>query len=637
MERSTLQKQRIYALKKGTRLRKQKANGVRQNRWIFIIIHGFTYKLSGWSRDLPWFFPLVIYGVAVAFRLLFVWESNQLAEYRVLSPGMDPDVYWRAAQLMAHGIPNIPNLELAATTSPFFVLWLYAVQAITGSSLLAYRIIMAALTALNPVLLYSLTLKGTGRRNLAGIAALCLAVAPNALHFDTIVAKTNLEIIFYLLAAHLVLSLCTPHELSTRLLQTLKCIGLGLILALLLLLQRVGIFFSFFVVLILLSAASADWPRRLLYTVVVLLAFASTFFLANGAMNAKFDVRPTAGFNLYLSSHAGASGVYSPITGVGNNLFGHAFDSKLNAEMILNRKLTPQESDEVYKTLFISYVRTNPGDALKLFGRKIWLFFNSFENKCEEYFPLLKIELIMIRWNPIRYGFLSLFAPFGVMYLWRRSSLDLCKIMLAIYCSTFLGCVILMPLWRYRYPAFIVMSVFGAGGLLYVFEQGKLIWQRQEWKKLSVGLSVIAAAMLMIYGPVHSQEYLKKTMALSLVNFENALSKEEKMTRIKSLAIAPDGSEDHKNRLNLVCGISWYSQCFAELSTYILHDLTDADVDRKYGRYLILLGRYDAARAFYLRVKAENLSLFQRLIVGDDGERQTYVLRHLVLLPQDLI
>lgn len=83
------------------------------------------------------------------------------------------------------------------------------------------------------------------------------------------------------------------------------------------------------------------------------------------------------GLNFYIGNHAGADGTYRAVPGITPSIAGQARDARRVAERALGRTLTDGEVSAYFYGLGWQWIRTHPGDALRLLARKLAYTFNA--------------------------------------------------------------------------------------------------------------------------------------------------------------------------------------------------------------------------------------------------------------------
>lgn len=89
-----------------------------------------------------WIDLSVLCALTVLIRGYFVLETSALPFFAVPTPGLDADIYWRAAASL--GAERVgPVFELMSPTAPLFVYFLSLIQSVLGMDMESYRMFQA--------------------------------------------------------------------------------------------------------------------------------------------------------------------------------------------------------------------------------------------------------------------------------------------------------------------------------------------------------------------------------------------------------------------------------------------------------------------------------------------------------------
>lgn len=83
------------------------------------------------------------------------------------------------------------------------------------------------------------------------------------------------------------------------------------------------------------------------------------------------------GLNFYIGNNENATGFYRQVPGITPNIAGQERDARRLAERALGRTLTEAETSEYFFGLAWTWMKQRPGDAIKLFARKLGYVFNA--------------------------------------------------------------------------------------------------------------------------------------------------------------------------------------------------------------------------------------------------------------------
>ncbi|HYM22264.1 MAG TPA: tetratricopeptide repeat protein [Vicinamibacterales bacterium] len=396
--------------------------------------------------------PLVIFAVAFAVRLAHVWQIRRSPFFDVLLG--DARGYDAWAQQIAAGDWIGRDVFYQAPLYPYFLGILYAVG---GRSLLAVRVVQAAIGAGSCALLAD-----AGRRlfsKAAGIAAgLILALYAPAIFFDGLIQKSVLDVFFVSLALWLIARI-RGHENKDFL-------PLGLAIGALALTRENALVF----VVVL-----AVWAlMRNIRTAAAFAAGVAIVLVPVGVRNSRM---PNGGFfvttsqfgpNLYIGNHPGADGTYQSLRyGRGAPEFERQDATEL-AERASGRTLTPGEVSSYWTDRALDFVTSRPGEWLKLMARKAALLGNATEivdTEGQSSYADWSLPLRVL--SPIgTFGILLPLSVIGVFATWgdRRRLAVLYALALAYAASV----IVFYVFARYRYPLVPFATLFAAVGIVRV-------------------------------------------------------------------------------------------------------------------------------------------------------------------------
>jgi len=175
------------------------------------------------------------------------------------------------------------------------------------------------------------------------------------------------------------------------------------------------------------------------------------------------------GYNFYIGNNPKADGKTAIVPGTKKSWQGGYYDSKRLAEEALNKKLNNSEVDRYWFERGVTFILTQPGRALLLFLKKIYLWFGGVEisnNRDIYYFTrptYLKYLLFKLPWFQFPFGLLLPLAVVGVYFgLRERRDISLILQFVATYTLSFL---LFFVTARYRLtivPFLIILAAFAA-------------------------------------------------------------------------------------------------------------------------------------------------------------------------------
>ena len=529
---------------------------------------------------------LAIFGLALAVRLVHVWQLRS-APFFDLAMG-DAQSYHAWGLEIAGGDWMGGETFYQAPLYPYFLGLVYT---LFGPSLLAVRLCQIVLGSAACALLAI-----AGRRLFskeAGIVAgLMLAVYAPAIFLDGLIQKTALGLFLLCLFLALLARLVTEPGRPRAWLWP------GVVLGALVLTRENALVFA--AVLLGWLVVSRHTGRRHLAR-----AGALTLGLAlvlvpvaarNQAVGGEF-LLTTAQFgpNFYIGNNPDADGTYRPLVpGRGDPRFERR-DATQIAEREVGAPLTPGEVSSYWTGRALEYVRTQPGDWLRLTGRKVMLTLNGSEVADTE------DQLSHADWSvPLRlagyvwhFGLLAPLGVAGICLTWgRRRQLRPFHLMLAAYAASV---VLFAVMGRYRHPLAPLLMLFAAAGTAAVWEMVKHR-KRTGWTRQTAWAGATAAGLLVVCNwPVLSMSDMRAITALNLgteLQAEGRLDEAVEQYR-QVLALTPDDALAHSNLGTALAAQGRLDEAVGHYERALALAPGDADAHSNLGNALLSLGRAD--------------------------------------------
>ncbi len=211
------------------------------------------------------------------------------------------------------------------------------------------------------------------------------------------------------------------------------------------------------------------------------------------------------GPNFYIGNHAGATGTYVPLRPDRGNVEFEQQDAREIAEAAAGRALPPSEVSAYWSGRAWDWIRSNPGDWLRLTGRKVLLLLNRAERAdTEDLATHAEWSLVLRALAPVlNFGLL---APLGLLGLWitrgRWRSLWPLHAFLGVFALTV---VCFFVLDRYRYPLVPVLVLFAGAGLAGVGPHWRIHGRAERAKTIGV----VAAALVVCNWPLLSSTTMR--------------------------------------------------------------------------------------------------------------------------------
>jgi tetratricopeptide (TPR) repeat protein len=527
-------------------------------------------------------YALAIFGVALAVRLVHVWQIRRSPFFSLLMG--DSRGYDEWARRIAAGDWLGTEVFYQAPLYPYLLGVIYRVA---GRHLLLVRIVQAIIGSASCALLAAAAGRLFSRRAIGITAGLMLALYAPAIFFDGLLQKSVLDVFFVCLALFLIARTEGTAEnaetaendtgnkkISLRLPRAprlLLYLALGLTMGGLALTRENALVF----IVVILAWTVINVERRTsnaerLRRAAVFLAGLALVLVPVAARNAYvgggfYVTTSQFGPNFYIGNNPNADGTYQSLRfGRGAPEYERQDATDL-AERALGRRLTPAEVSGYWTDKALAFVTANPGKWLALTGRKIALLWNATEMLDTE------SEEAYAEWSlPLRaggvighFGILVPLAIFGVIVTWPlRSRLWILYLMTAAYAASV---VMFYVFARYRYPLVPLLILFAAAGLVEApaflrgassrrssraSEGGRSLAAGAGRRASVVGaVCAVAAAAIFCNWPILSKTLMR---AVTETNLGVALQAEGRLDEAtahyqRAIALAPDYAPAYNN------------------------------------------------------------------------------------------
>lgn len=579
-------------------------------------------------------FSALIFFLAFVIRLLFILETMDIPAFRTPNPGMDIDLHWQAARLIVQGATTSePYFELMMCSTPLHQYWLALWQVILGESLIPHRLLNALIASLSAVLMFWLIMRLVGSRLIALICSIAWAALPSLIYFDSTLHKSALEIITLLSLIYALLA--KPRSTSN-----LYCIGkgmvIGLLLAILLLLQINT--FLYCIIIVAFIALDRGMPRRerLNILISVLLIFSSTFMLyqlRGSLFKSKYPwFLPQKGIHFRIGFHKGAHGAYHQLGDIKPWPYGHAFQSRLYAEAKAKKPMTPEEADRFFIREVFDFIFNNPGESLKIIATKIGLFFNNYEVKGIDDLYYLKTQSKTLAYTPLGLGVIVLFAGLGVIRFIGLREYRVLFLLMGFLAVMLASNVLSFVTWRYRLHNVVPLMLLAAFGLSYLQAHSSKLFRPEKplgFKLLKYCYSVLLPLAIcgwIAYRPV-LEDYRQGFFKRAAYNDKLSRSAEKLLSRLADLERSGSQGPDITAQKALILNrLHRHTQSYRLLKRVHEEGFYHPFVTSRYLVYLLWLGKYDEAVQLLRDVKSKRAAFLPHIVGFLRGpERSAYL------------
>jgi tetratricopeptide (TPR) repeat protein len=442
----------------------------------------------------------LVLGAAFAVRLIVLL---QLQAHPLLQPrgDLDPGVYLDLARQVAAGDLLAPHRVFFV--SPLYIYFLAGILALSGGSIFAVQVVQVAL-GVACVGLIGLTARLWFGERGWGIAAALAALTGHFAFNEILILQSALDPFLTALGLWL-LARAWLHGGRRMFFAAGVVLGLHV-------LNRPNMAAWALVAVVLTLAgpmvirvarpAGSGWRRaptgglapalRLAGGLAVALAPVAAHNYAVARQVAL--VSSHGGLNFYIGNNAEADGTYHLVAGITPSIAGQDRDMRQVAERAKGRTLSDVEASSWFYGQAWSWIRSRPGDAVRLFARKIVYVFNAADlplNFSYAYYSrdeatLLRV-LVIGPW---------LLLPLGLSGLWLgrpggdpSGTAGLAWWRWAAFVPVYgVAVAVFFVAGRYRLPLLVALSVTSAGAALALWDR----WRAARWAPLVTGAGLVA-------------------------------------------------------------------------------------------------------------------------------------------------
>jgi tetratricopeptide (TPR) repeat protein len=435
-------------------------------------------SFTGWA--------IAIFAGALALRLVHLWQLRNSPFLEVILG--DSATYDAWARTIAAGNWMGDEVFFQAPLYPYFLATLYATL---GDGQLLVRGVQCVFSALACALVASAGARLFSRG--AGIAAgVLLATYAPSIFLDALLQKSVFDLLFVACVLYVAARLARAPGWGLAFALGLSTGGLALARENALILAGVlGLWLLFF--------PGQEVRRRFALAAVFTVGIGtvlSPIAVRNWWIGGEFHLTTSQfGANLYIGNHSGAPGGYEPLV-PGHGVEHERRDIQELAERAMGRTLTAGEVSEYWTGRVVEYVRTEPGDFVRVMGRKLALLVSTIElvDTEDQYATAEYSGVLRVTGHWGHFGVLLPLAVIGFFVTWpRRHSLWWLYAAIAAYSSTLL---IFYVVTRYRYPLVPFLVLFAGAAIA-----GASAWAAtRPRRELVLGLGVASVLAILSNG-----------------------------------------------------------------------------------------------------------------------------------------
>ena len=491
-----------------------------------------TARLPSGVTARPWFWPAVVFAVALAVRLAYVAEVRYTPFFQTL--GLDAKFYdqWARDILSGRSHPG------AYFMTPLYSYFLAGVYWLFDRDLLLVRVVQAVVGSLSAALTCGIGREAFGSR--VGVASGLVAACYGALVFyDGAVLLEPLLVLLVTLALYLLL--VAERSPRTRLLHllagcTLGAASVGRAAALLLVPAAAG-----WAAATAQKGAPRRWfPAALVVAGAVLVVAPVT--VRNYVASRDFvAITSNGGINFYIGNSAAATGGYVKPEGL--DIVSDP-DGRAIAERALGRSLRPSEVSAYWYGLATRFISEHPGTWLALLVRKLSFALSSYEiPQLENYYFQKGYSRLLSLPLP---GF-AVVGPLGLLGLamsLRRRGAALLGLFFSVYVASVVAFFVVV---RYRLP---VVPPLIAGACYAVFELTARARAKRRRALLAPAAALAALSFLVnanLWGVDRGKAFAQSHFRVGIILGERGLTEEAIAEYRRSIEVDPAYPQSHLN------------------------------------------------------------------------------------------
>ena len=427
---------------------------------------------------------LAIVGTAFSLRMIYIsqLQSSPLFD----APQMDAAYHDQWAHALVSGETFVEGPYFRA---PLYPIFLAAVYKVFGHDYMVARLIQSLVGSLSCGLVFLIGRRAFGRLvgGLAGFAAASYWVL---IYFDgellipALIVFLDLVMILLLLRA-----LRSPSRISHLL--------PGLALGLSAIARPNVLLFAPAVVLWLVVVYRPAWRRSLTYAgffglgcVLVILPVTVRNYVVG---KDRVLIASQGGVNFYIGNNPASDGHTAIVPGTPGDWWGGYRASIARAEQAMGRSLAPSEVSRYYYRQAAAFWWNQPGKALELTARKLWLFWNRREisNNKGMYFWTERFTPV-VRWLPLGFGVIGPLGITGLVLCWRRRRdlFPVCGFVVVYMISV----VLFFCTARYRVPVLGPLMLLAAHASVCLVNAVR----QKRWQDVGLQLAVLVPAALFV-------------------------------------------------------------------------------------------------------------------------------------------
>jgi len=561
------------------------------------------------KRDIPYQSIILIFLITFITRLIFILLMKNNAYSIITRYTVDSIYYHEWALKIAQG--DWIGKEVFFL-GPFYAYFLAIIYKIFGSNILTVQIIQTILSSLNAVFLYLITKKISNHRN-AVIASIIYILSGILIFYTGALLYVEVNIFLSLLLAYLLLGLAEPSREKSI---SGKLILSGIVMGLLVMVRPE--FILLLIVLIPFFIIKVRPKRILQYIVFAFFALLtiSTIPLRNYLVGKDFvPFTAHSGVNFYYGNNPQTDGTWRPVYPLQQTPDISIAQLQYSSQRIEGKLVKPSEASKYWMQKGFSFIKENPWRHIKLLGRKLLLFFNSYEIPNNYYFYQTRDDSSVLKISFFSFAIILPLAILGIalsLKRWRDFYLVYSFVFIYLVSS-----LVFYVLSRLRAPVIPFLIIFAGFFIGEIFEKLKISKIKQVLILIIIAIVLFGLTQINLINKheFNMQGYVQKgNIYQSMRDFTNAADAYN-----KAIAIQPDNAVIRYSLLQTYISMNRPTQANTELQAIINSIATHPD----YQVYAHLAqARFSIAQRDFQKAAAE----FEQAVILNPYDAETHYL-----------
>ncbi len=552
-------------------------------------------KLS--TPSMQWILPIAIFTLAVTLRIIFLYQLRATPFFSNLFS--DSQIYHTLAWQIQHGELSLRSFFM----SPLYPYFIAIIHTLFGNEFFWVRFFQCVVGSVMAVVIYIIGKKIFG--SIEGFAAGIIAASYSMfIFYDNSILIESLQalllVLFYWSAIHL-------FEKGRK----RDGIIFGAVGGLMIVMRASFILVLFAVLLyyIILEKKRSQKQKALNIIISITSVFIMILPWTIRNYSAEKDfvlITSSAGYNFYAGNNERSTGEYFIPENIDISIDpnGHSF-----VEKTVGQKLHSSDVSAYWFHKSFQWIANYPFDFLKLFGKKMILFWNAAEiDQLGLSYDFFKNEYNTILDFPFpSFLFVATFAAIGFTFSIRRKVKETSITMLVLMIGSYLVSIALFFVnGRFRVPVTPLLILLASCGIVQFFTA----LYREQWREIIyAGISAAVVLVFMTVGNFQvGQSFSEEYNKLGMISFDAKKYSEAQTYYQKALA-SGDNTRIRLNLANAFAAAGMYQDADQEYQTVIESSPHNALAYFNFGNFALQVNQPKQAYLLWLRAIKEDTTL----------------------------